>query len=72
MVKACIFSIYVLMDEVDMAVMWAVDLYKMSSILTGPNSEDSKSWLSTTENLRNYFKDRENLSEVIKTWSLVI
>ena len=55
-----------------MAVMWAMDLYRMSKILTGPDSEDSKNWLSTAENLRNYFKDRDNLIETVKTWSLSI
>ena len=60
------------MDKVDIAVLWAVDLDKMSAILTGPDSDNSKSWLSTAENLKDYFKERENLSETIKTWSLVI
>ena len=70
--KACIFSIYVLMDEEDMAVMWAADLHKMSIILTGSESEESQSWRTTAENLKDYFKDREFLTETIKSWSLII
>ena len=55
-----------------MALLWAIDIHKLSAILTGPDSDNSKSWLSTVENLTDYFKEREILSETIKTWSLVI
>ena len=55
-----------------MAVMWAIDIHKMSAILTRRDSDNSKIWLSIVENLRDYFKERDNPLETIKTWSLVI
>ena len=72
MLKSCIFSIYVLLGDIDSAEMWAADIHRLSTILTGPDSEDSQCWRVTVQDLRTYFNDKKQLAEVVGAWSLEI
>ena len=72
LIKSCIFSIYVLLMETDMAVVWARELWKMSSLMTGRESELTVNWENTVEGLETYFKDRDLLQQSVEGWSLYI
>ena len=72
LIKSYIFSIYVLLLETDMAVVWARELWKMSSLLTGRQSELSVNWENTMESLEDFFQDRDLLLRSIEGWSLYI
>merc|ERR1712029_536394 len=65
LIKSCIFSIYILLEENYMAVIWARELWKMSIILTGKTSEETLNWQNTAESLESYFKDRDLLQQSI-------
>jgi len=72
LVKTCLFYISVLCSDVDEAVSWAAEVLQMSEILTGLESYQTKSWISTVNNVRSYFRDMEGLVESVRDWSLDI
>lgn len=72
LVKSCIFSIYILLEQSETALIWARDLCAMASLLTGERSELTNNWRTTAESLPAYTEDRELLQQSIQGWSLNI
>ena len=72
LVKSCIFSIYILLEERETAIIWARDLCAMSSLLTGATSEETNNWRNTADTLLSFTEDREFLEQSIQGWSLNI
>ena len=72
LVKSCIFSIYILLEQSETALIWARDLCAMSSLLTGESSEVTENWRTTADSLLDFTEDRELLEQSIQGWSLNI
>ena len=72
LVKSCIFSIYILLEEMETALIWARDLCAMSRLLTGDTSEETNNWSNTADTLLSFTEDRETLQQSIQGWSLSI
>ena len=72
LVKSCIFSIYILLEEMETALIWARDLFAMSRLLTGDTSEETNNWSNTADTLLSFTEDREMLQQSIQGWSLNI
>ena len=72
LVENCLFSISVLLLDQEMARMWAGQLVRLSRLLTGPLSEDTRAWQMTEANITNIFMDRDSLRESVKEWTLDI
>ena len=72
LVKSCIFSIYILLEQSETALIWARDLCAMSSLLTGESSEVTENWRTTADSLMALSEDRELLEQSIQGWSLNI
>merc|ERR1719397_1885953 len=70
-VKNNLFTISTLLEDKEMALMWAKDLLKMSKVMTG-RSEHTAAWSYVIKNVRKIFRDKEQLGEDVKAWSLDI
>jgi len=70
-VKNCLFSIYILLCDEEMAVLWAKDIYRMSKLLTG-FSCDTRDWAFTVKRVPKLLRNREQLQQNIQSWSLQI
>ena len=72
LVKAALFSVYVLVGDQDSALLWAADLHRSAAQLTGPAGVETVLWQDTLASLPSYFQDRESLELSVKSWSLEI
>jgi len=71
LVKNNLFTISTLLEDKEMALMWAKDLLKMSKVMTG-RSEHTAAWSYVIKNVRKIFRDKTQLQEDVKSWSLEI
>jgi len=72
LVKSSLFSIYVLCAQRDAATIWSQDLARISQILSGEDSQETKDWRNTCAWIHDYFENLDQLEETVKTWSLII